>query len=96
MAARKKAWTPTKVRERIRVSMLIRRLNDHVLGKVEMTAAQVQSAIFLVNQGIGAPPKSVEHSGQINHVNYDAAVLGLLNGGTVERGDAERAPQTIQ
>lgn len=96
MAARKTAWTPTKVRERIRVGLLLNRLRDHVLGKVAMTPSQVQAATYLVSQGIGAPPKSVELSGQVNVVNYDAAVLGLLNGSTVEAGDAASSPPTIQ
>lgn len=95
-ADRKKAWTPTRVRERIRVGLLMRRLTDHVLGKVEMTTSQVQAATFLVSQSIGSAPKSVEHTGQINVVNYDAAVLGLLNGSAVEAGDAASAPTTIQ
>jgi len=69
----------------------MRRLTDHVLGKVEMTSSQVQAATFLVSQSIGAPPKSVELSGQISHINYDAAVLGIANGSTVEAGDAASA-----
>lgn len=67
MAARKKAWTPSKVRERIRTSMLLRRLNDHVLGKVEMSTSQVQAATYLISQAIGKPAQSIEHSGSINH-----------------------------
>lgn len=67
MAARKKAWTPSKVRERIRTSMLLRRLNDHVLGKVEMTPSQVQAATYLISQSIGKPAQAIEHSGSIRH-----------------------------
>lgn len=96
MAARNKAWTPTKVRERIRVAMFMNCLRDHVLGKREMSPTQIDAAKYLISQGIGAPPKSVELSGTVNHVNYDAAVLGLLNGSTVETGDAASAPATIQ
>ena len=67
MAARKKAWTPSKVRERIRVSMLMRRLNDHVLGKCEMSTSQVQAATYLISQSIGKPAQAIEHSGSISH-----------------------------
>lgn len=74
--------------------MLMRRLTNHVLGKCEMTASQVQSATYLISQGLGAPPKSVELSGTVNHVNYDAAVLGLINGSSAEAGDASSSEQT--
>lgn len=90
MAARNKAWTPTKVRERIRVSMLMRRLTDHVLGKVEMSTSQVQAATYLISQSIGAAPKTLEVSGQITH-SYDNALLTLLNGSTTEGRDASGA-----
>lgn len=96
MAARKTAWTPQKVRERIRVGLLLNRLRDHILGKVEMSQSQVDAAKYLVSQSIGSPPKSVELSGTVNHVNYDAAVLGLLNGRTAETGDSASPPATIQ
>jgi hypothetical protein len=90
MAARNKAWTPTKVRERIRVSMLMRRLNNHVLGNIEMSQSQVVAATYLISQAIGKPAQAVEHSGSIAHT-YDTMLLGLLNGRTVEAGDAPSA-----
>jgi hypothetical protein len=39
--------------------------------------------------------KAVEHSGTVNHVNYDAAILGLLNERGTEAGDAEGAPHAL-
>jgi hypothetical protein len=63
MAARNKAWTPAKVRERIQVSMLINRLHDHAFGKCEMTATQVKSACYLVSQAIGNPPSEISGPG---------------------------------
>lgn len=87
MAARKKAWTPTRVRERIRCSMLLRRLNDHVLGKVDMSPTQVTSAMYLISQSIGKPAQFIEHGGSIGHT-YDSMLLGLLNGTTASAGDA--------
>ena len=54
MAARKvplhRAWTPEKVRERIRVTLIAKRLQKHVLGKVEMTATQVRAAEILLRK----------------------------------------------
>jgi hypothetical protein len=38
--------------------------------------------------------KAVEHSGTVNHVNYDAVVLDLLNGSSVKAGDAASSPDT--
>ena len=50
--AQRGAWTPQKVRERIRVSMLMKRLTDHVLGKIEMTPQQVRSAEVLLKKAL--------------------------------------------
>lgn len=50
MAARDRTWTPQKVRERIRVSMLVQRLQKHVLGKVKMSTTQVRAAEVLLSR----------------------------------------------
>lgn len=50
MAARKRNWTPDIVRQRIRVAMLINRLQNHVAGKLAMTATQVQAANILMRK----------------------------------------------
>jgi hypothetical protein len=44
MAARKRRRLALKTRERIRTSMLINRLQDHVFGRCEMTLSQVNAA----------------------------------------------------
>lgn len=46
--AQRDAWTPDKVRQRIQVSMLVQRLQKHVLGKVKMTSTQVRAAEVLL------------------------------------------------
>lgn len=46
--AQRDAWTPDKVRQRIQVSMLVQRLQKHVLGKVKMSATQVRAAEVLL------------------------------------------------
>ena len=44
MAARKRLRLPAKTRERSRASMLINRLQDHALGRCDMTPMQVKAA----------------------------------------------------
>ena len=44
MATRKRRRLALKTRERIRTSMLINRLQDHALGRCEMTLSQVNAA----------------------------------------------------
>ncbi len=70
MAARKdhpgRAWTPERVRERIRTGLITRRLADHVLGKIEMTATQVQAALGLLRKTL-PDLSAMEHSGEVRH-----------------------------
>jgi len=50
------------VRDKIRASQLVNRLEDHALGKVEMSATQVQAALGLLKKCV--PDLSAqEHSG---------------------------------
>ncbi len=62
--ARHRIWTPEIVRERIRTSMIARRLTDHALGKVEMTATQVSAALGLLRKTL-PDLQAVAHSGHI-------------------------------
>lgn len=53
MAARKRRGVkniPDEWRQRIRGSMLINRLTDHALGKIDLTATQVQSIKILLGK----------------------------------------------
>jgi hypothetical protein len=54
MAARKvplhRAWTPEKVRERIRVTLIAKKLQKHILGKYPMTSSQVRAAEILLRK----------------------------------------------
>lgn len=45
-----RAWTPEKVRERIRTALIARRLTEHVLGDVKMSASQVTAALGLLRK----------------------------------------------
>ena len=67
MAARKKRGVAPgtmdqKWRERIRTSMIVNRLSDHVFGKVQLSAAQVQSARTLLAK-VAPDLQAVQHSG---------------------------------
>lgn len=93
MAKRRTAWTPEKVRERIRVGVLVRRLQNHALGQLEMTPTQIKAAEIVLRKAV-PDMRATEHSGTVNHVNYDAAVLGLLNGSSTAVGDAASTEQT--
>ncbi len=50
MAARKRDWTPDVVRQKIRTSMLINRLQNHVAGRLEMSKTQIQAAGILLKK----------------------------------------------
>ena len=52
----------TKTRERIQTSMLINRLEDHAVGKVELTTTQVRSIEILLKKSL-PDLQSVELSG---------------------------------
>jgi len=47
-----KPWTPDKVRERIKVALILNRLQDHVHGRCEMSPTQVQAAQILLKKAI--------------------------------------------
>jgi hypothetical protein len=48
MAARKTIWTPDLVRARIQTTQLVKRLQDHVHGKVKLSSTQVRAAEVLL------------------------------------------------
>lgn len=84
---RRAAWTPDKVRQRIRVGVIMRRLQKHALGKIQMSATEIKAAEIVLRKAV-PDMKAVEHSGTVNHVTYDAAVLGLINGSSTSPRDA--------
>lgn len=95
MAARKTAWHPDKVRERIRTSQLINRLTDHVLGKVEMKPSQVTAALGLLRKTV-PDLSSVEHSGEIAHRHTtelsDAELAHIAAGGRAGAAQTQTSP----
>jgi hypothetical protein len=54
------------VREKIKASQLINRLQDHVLKGVKMANSQVRAASYLISQAIGNPPQDVTGSLEVD------------------------------
>ncbi len=50
MAARKQLWHPDSVRQKIRASQLVNRLEKHAHGEVEMSSTQVTAALGLLDR----------------------------------------------
>jgi hypothetical protein len=84
MAARNRTWTPEVVRQRIRTSMLTKRLTDHVLGKVEMSPSQVTAGLGLLKKTL-PDLSAVAHSGSVELTKpdelSDAELAHIATGG---------------
>ena len=50
MARKKRLQCADNTREKIKVSMLLKRLTDHVLGAVELSTSQVNAAKILLGK----------------------------------------------
>ena len=50
MAARNRKGLSENTRTRIQTTMIVKRLEDHILGKVEMTSSQVSAASILIKK----------------------------------------------
>lgn len=48
--AQRGAWTPQKVRDRIRTTMLTKRLQDHALGKLDLQPTQLKAIEILLKK----------------------------------------------
>jgi hypothetical protein len=72
MAARKRTWTPEVVRQRIKTSMLLKRLQDHVNDpeKSTMSITQLKAATFLLSRVVPAPtePQDLNVNGNMTYV----------------------------
>ena len=64
MAARNTLWTPEIVRQRIQTSQIMNRLQDHILGKVELSATQIRAAEILLRKTL-PDQTAIQHSGTI-------------------------------
>lgn len=50
MAVRKRLYHPEEVREKIRTSQLVNRLNQFIMGKIELSPHQVTAALGLIKK----------------------------------------------
>jgi hypothetical protein len=77
MAARLTKRVKDNHRDSIKTSMLLNRLQNHVLGKLELSNSQVRAAAYLINQAIGAAPQTIEHSGTVTLEGLIAQSMGI-------------------
>lgn len=82
MAARTNKVRLTEAwREKIRTSMLINRLQNHVVGRIEMSATQLRAAEILLKKNL-PDLQAVVHSGDpdspIVHKNADLVFDNIL------------------
>lgn len=96
MAARKTKSVSEDWRARIKTSMLINRLQDHVEGHVELTKSQVSAALGLLKKT--APDLSaVDHSGDVTQTHYVARVPTISpDMETWQRQHSEPPKTTVQ
>lgn len=73
--------TPTW-KKNISRSMLVNRLIDNAIGKVELTAGQIKSIEILLRKTI-PDLKSIEHSGEIK-TNYEQSLRDTLKAKEVD------------
>lgn len=96
MAARTRRGTKEQgwsdnVRQRIRTSMLLNRLHDHILGKIKMDGSQVTAALGLLKKAV-PDLSAVEMSGTV-----EQRVIRLPQQDTAQPGAWEKsyAPQQV-
>jgi len=78
MAARNRTWTPEVVRQKIRTSMLINRLQNHVLGRLEMTKTQIQAAAILLRKTLPDMVASADTARPLDRMN-DEQLIAAVN-----------------
>ncbi|MDQ4146308.1 MAG: hypothetical protein M3120_01195 [Pseudomonadota bacterium] len=70
MAARRNLTQLPRTREKIRASMLVNRLQDHVLGKCDMTPTQVRAALLVLRKILpDLKPIKVEYDAAPSYVD---------------------------
>lgn len=91
-------WTPDKVRERIRVTKLVQALEQHALGRRNMSATAIRAAEVVLRKAL-PDLTAVEHSGFIETPPTREEILARLaqlHGRAVERVDGRGTAGTAQ
>jgi len=79
MAARIRAKHQDEIREKIRASQIINRLQDHVDGTVELSSTQVRSAEILLKKAVpDISTVAVDVEGDLNITHSLAEVLSAI------------------
>jgi hypothetical protein len=101
MAARNRTWTPEIVRQRIKTSMLVNRLTDHAVGKIDMAPTQVAAIQTLLRKTL-PDLTSVTHSGSLELVkpeelsDSELAHIATASGNrTTEASSSEEVPSEL-
>jgi hypothetical protein len=75
MAARLNPFNQQEVKNRIQATQLVKRVQDHALGLIDMTATQIDCAKFLLNKRLSNAATEVNVGGQdgnpiVNRVEF--------------------------
>jgi hypothetical protein len=90
MAARKRRRLALKTRERIRTSMLINRLEDHVFGRCEMTLTQVKAALSVLRETLpDLKPVKLVYEDALSNTYGIRASYHSSDAGKVAKADVE-------
>ena len=65
MAARLNPRNAESTRQKIQTTQLVKRLQSHALGEIEMTSTQIDAAKFLINKRMPNPPEDVNLNGNL-------------------------------
>lgn len=66
MAARNRKGLSENTRERIKTTMIVKRLEDHIDGRCELSTTQIQAARILLDRTLPSMSQ-VEHTGEVEH-----------------------------
>ena len=89
-ATKRNAMLIEETRKKVQTSQLINRLQDHVVGKVDMSPTQVRAAEILLRKSL-PDLSSVEHSGEVTtrpSELSDDALARIIGSGRGKRASA--------
>lgn len=92
MAVRLNRRHQESVREKIKASQLINRLQDHILGKVVLDASQIRAIEILLKKSL-PDLSAVEHSGEVDTKQF--VVMGVPEAASAEEWQKQAQP-TLQ
>jgi hypothetical protein len=93
VAARKQNWHPDAVREKIKTSQLVNRLNSFAEGKIELTSQQVRAIEILLKKTV--PDLSAVHA-QVDQQTVQFVVMGVPEAKSPEEWEQKHSSPTVQ